>query len=109
MKKSDALKIMNAFLREAERTRIPTESGPLAIVFAEELIEPEGWLFYFSTQKWFETKLDEHKIIGQGPTIVLAEGRLLDGGSGESVVMALKRFGVESSNPSISSTSGDAR
>lgn len=109
MKKSDALKIMNAFLREAEITRIPVELGPLAITFAEEMVDPEGWLFYFNTLKWVETKRDEYKIIGQGPTIVLADGRLLDGGSGESVSMVLKRFGVEGAAPPVSPNSGEAQ
>ncbi|PDT09645.1 hypothetical protein CO670_31560 [Rhizobium sp. J15] len=99
MTRNEALEIMHAFLRDAEKTRIRPENAPLAITGMKELADPPGWVFYFNTQKWAETRLFEHAIIGQGPTIVLADGRLLDGGSAESVDMVLRRFGVSKSAP----------
>lgn len=63
----------------------------------------------FQYTQMARTKRDEYKIIGQGPTIVLADGRLLDGGSGESVSMVLKRFGVEGAAPPVSPNSGEAQ
>ena len=94
MRKPEALEIMHAFLRDAEKTRIRPEFGPLAITSVEELVDPEGWVFHFNTQKWLETRRFEDQIIGPGPIIVLADGRLLEGGSWESFDTVLKRFGV---------------
>jgi hypothetical protein len=97
MGKSEALEIMHRFLKDAE-TRMEAELVPLAIGSAEELVDPEGWVFYYNTQKFVETERFEYLIVGQGPTIVLADGRLLAGGSAESVDMVLERFGVSRSN-----------
>jgi len=97
MRKSEALEIMHAFLRDAEKTRIRPEHAPLAITSVEELVNAEGWVFHFNTQQWVKTKRFEDQIIGPGPIIVLADGRLLEGGSWESVDMVLKRFGVSRS------------
>lgn len=106
VKKSDALTITTAFLREAESTEIPAECAPPTITFAAGDIDPEHWLLYCNRAKSLGTKRDEDMIIEQGRAIVPATGHLLDGGSAESVSLVLKRFVVERSVPPASPNPG---
>jgi hypothetical protein len=54
----------------------------------------EGWAFYWNSQTWINSRDIAHSLIGQGPLLVLDDGRTLEGGSSETVDDVLYRFGL---------------
>ena len=52
-----------------------------------------GWVFYFNSVEFLETGRFETQLVGQGPTIVLDDGTILQGGSSERPDAVLERFG----------------
>ncbi|WP_448954897.1 hypothetical protein [Labrys neptuniae] len=101
MDKPYALAIMRAYLQGLTECMHQHGNPPLAVVGEYQLVDPEGWVFYWNTQKSVETGRFGDGLIGQGPTIVLADGRLFAGGSGDAmyedrgIPQVLKRHGIE--------------
>ena len=101
MEKTYALAVMRAYLQGLTEGMYQHGYPPLAVVGEVQLVDPDGWVFYWDTQKSVETGRSEDKLIGQGPTIILADGRLFAGGSGDAmfedrgVPRVLKRHGIE--------------
>jgi hypothetical protein len=54
----------------------------------------QGWVFYWNTKSFLASKDPYDMLIGQGPLIVLDDGRVLEGGSAEQPDDVLYRFGL---------------
>jgi hypothetical protein len=67
---------------------------PLSLIdHATRQIEA-GWVFYWNSTQYLETEDPRHSLIGQGPLIVLDDGAILEGGSGQSVEDVLNLHGL---------------
>lgn len=101
MDKSYALAVVRAYLQGLREGMHQQGNPPLAVVGEYRLVDPDGWCFYWNTQKSVETGRAEDRLVGQGPTIVLADGRLFAGGSADAmfedrgVPRVLKRHGID--------------
>jgi Immunity protein 35 len=98
MDKTYAVAIMTAYLQGVSDGT--PKYGVLAITAERQLSEPDGWVFYWNTQKSVESGRSEDRLLGPGPTVVLADGRVFAGGSGDAmlgdqgIVDVLQRHGV---------------
>ena len=71
----DHIKSREIALKETE----PDDS----LVLAHYVEFEEGWIFYFVTSKFLETRDNRYRLIGRGPVIVGKEnGIVYQGGSG---------------------------
>ncbi|MDH7971171.1 YrhB domain-containing protein [Sphingomonas sp. AR_OL41] len=57
----------------------------------EERIEG-AWVFYFNSAEYLDTGAFETQLVGQGPTLILDNGSVLQGGSAERPSEVLNRF-----------------
>jgi hypothetical protein len=57
----------------------------------EERIE-QGWVFYYNSAEYLDTGAFEAQLVGQGPTIILDDGRIIQGGSAEIPGDVIARF-----------------
>jgi hypothetical protein len=58
----------------------------------EERIEG-GWAFSYNSAEYLDTGRFETQLVGQGPTLVLDDGTILEGGSAERPQDVLDRYG----------------
>lgn len=57
----------------------------------EERIEG-AWVFHYNSAEYIKTGAFETQLVGQGPTLVLDDGSILEGGSAERPNDVLNRF-----------------
>jgi hypothetical protein len=77
MDEAAATAIFEHFLSEKEKSI----HQPLAIVAKETQRIPKGWAFVYQSKSYVETGNFSDMLVGQGPVIVLDDGRILEGGS----------------------------
>jgi Immunity protein 35 len=80
-----ALQICDEFL-SAKSESIGTDLVKISFQKIEQ-----GWLFYYNSRTFVEHGNDSDCLVGQGPTIVLRSGQVIEGGSSESVEAVLQR------------------
>jgi hypothetical protein len=63
------------------------------LVLAESVGFDEGWIFYFVSSKFLETRDNRYRLIGRGPVIVGKEsGTVYQGGSGYTEEQWINQF-----------------
>jgi len=77
MDEAAATAIFEHFLSEKEKSI----HQPLAIVATATHSIPRGWAFVYQSRSYVETGNFSDMLVGQGPVIVLDDGRILEGGS----------------------------
>lgn len=86
--------------QEESLRKIEPDDG---LVIGESVEFDEGWLFYFTSRKYLETRNILYRLIGAGPVIVGREnGDVFQGGSGyteEEWINQFKDFLQSKGNP----------
>jgi hypothetical protein len=77
MTEHDARAIFEARLRAIEARGCP----PLVEVPGYTHRIAQGWAFVYQSKAYVEDGVDDAMLIGQGPAIVMDDGRLVEGGS----------------------------
>lgn len=80
MTEADARKIVRAFIDTLERY----SQGGLEIVDSATIEKPYGWIYFYNSRRFLETRDMIHGIAGNGPLVVLAA-------SGEVVTLGTAR------------------
>lgn len=45
------------------------QGGPLVVVDAATVSKPYGWVFFYSTKEWLETRDIKTMVVGNGPIV----------------------------------------
>ena len=68
--------------------------GPL-VILEEETIEKEyGWIFFYSTKKFAETRQFQYALAGSGPLVVERSGVMRRFGSGKSPAEVIREYEI---------------
>lgn len=77
MDQSEAYIEAQSFVR-AKETRLNVE---LDVVPQSLARIPTGWVFHYQSRSYLETRELSQMLVGQGPVVMLDDGRILEGGS----------------------------
>jgi hypothetical protein len=82
-----------AAMREFLDRKEALGEGALAIAGQATHRIAEGWVFFYNSRGWVENGDFSECLVGQGPVIILDDGRILEGGSLEEPGDVIRRCG----------------
>lgn len=72
---------------------IPLDDDEYIIVDSGTIEKEWGWVFFYTSKKWYETDDERYAIGGNAPLIVLREnGKVITTGTAETIEHYIERF-----------------
>lgn len=63
--KTEALKIVSKKLRQ-----MSTSTDPFIVAEESTIEKPFGWVFFYNSKKFLDTRISQYRLAGNGPVIV---------------------------------------